>query len=162
MPISETGRPNRAAAGLTLIELVVVVAILGLLSLPVVLRFGGGGLFGGAAPAQRIAGRLGDDLARMRDQALFGRQVLGLGPRPDGWDWLSLDAGTWETAEAVRFDGAALVWQVRGRPVAPREEDEPLIVLLPDLSATPFTLRIGAGGPVCGFDGWGELSCAVP
>lgn len=134
MPISPAGR--RIERGVTLLELVVVMAILSVLALPAMLRFGAG-----VPAAEAVAARLDADLARLRDRALFSRQVAVMQPGPQGWD-------------AARFDGLDLAWEVAGRPgPAP-------IRLYPDGSGTPFALRIGAGGPVCRFDGWNPPGCA--
>lgn len=152
MPRSGTGR---GTDGLTLIELVVVVAILGLLALPAMLRFGGGGLFGGQPPAARVAAALTADLAHLRDRALLGRQRLELAPHDHGWSGgvVAQDAG---------FRRLRLVWQIDG----PTRPDEPAAIrFLPDGRATPFSLRIEADGQpplACRFEGWEGLSCTGP
>lgn len=154
MPRSATGR---ATEGLTLIELVVVVAILGLLALPVMMRFGGGGAFGGQPPAARVIAALEADLARLRDQALLGRQVLELTPRETGWSGGAIAEN--------RFEGLRLVWRIEApAPAEPRTRGAPQpLRILPDGRATPFELRIepaGAAAPViCRFDGWEGLRC---
>ena len=183
MPISATGNPTEPARrrtaprrrpgrrpprGLTLIELVVVITIMSLLATPAVLRFGGGGLFGGTPPVQRAGAQLQTELARMRDRALFGRIMLGLDPRADGWSWRERDGeGAWQAAgggTGARIEGLALDWQLDGRPIQPRSDPEapPALVILPDGRATPFVLRVTAGQTalVCRFDGWGEMACA--
>lgn len=154
MPRSATGR---ATEGLTLIELVVVVAILGLLALPVMMRFGGGGAFGGQPPAARVVAALEADLAHLRDQALLGRQVLALAPRETGWS-----GGSSRSAEV---EGLRLVWRIEAPASAepPARGEPPPVRILPDGRATPFELRIEAAGaaPVnCRFDGWEGLTCA--
>lgn len=170
MPISATGKRSRigsrnAQSGLTLLELVVVVAIIALLALPVMLRFGGGGAFGGAAPAARSAAALQADLAALRDRALLGRETLVLQPSNDGWSAEGLRTGQ----QAGRRNGARtamqLDWRIDAAPPAgerPQGEGLPPIRFLPDGRATPFTLRItGADQPglECRFDGWEAPEC---
>ena len=166
MPISATGKRNsfgnrNAQAGLTLLELVVVVAIIALLALPVMLRFGGDGAFGGAAPAARSAAALQADLAALRDRALLGRETLVLQPGNDGWSAEGLRTGQQNGARtAVRLD-----WRIDAAPPAgerPKGDGLPPIRFLPDGRATPFTLRItGADQPglECSFDGWEAPEC---
>jgi len=154
MPISGTGRrirSGRAQAGLTLLELVIVVAILSVLALPAALRFGGGGLLGGTPAAERVAAALRADLGLLRDRALLGRAFVDLTPAPDGWQ----GGGDGRPA---RFPGMRLTWRPDGT-------DPGAIRFLPDGRGTPFALTIapaeGAAGPRldCRFDGWEGLEC---
>lgn len=169
---------RRDPAGVTLLELVVVLAILSLLATPAVLRYGGGGGFGAGASAQRVAALFRADLSRMRDRALFGQVRLGLEPQADGWGWRDppqdgdADPGWRDTGTASVFEGVVLDWQIDGRPFRPPLDPDPgaapALVIRPDGTAPALVLRIAApmaaagAGPaavVCRFDGWGELVC---
>lgn len=181
MPTSATGRPTegrppcrpprrpgrvRAGRGLTLIELLVVVAILAVLALPVALRFGSGGAFGGRAPAATAAERLTADWIAMRDRAVLARQTLGLWPRADGWDWLVRDAtGSWQPlGPGPKFDALAHRWSLDGAPPPERAETTPPpVLLMPDGRGRPFELVIGTGSGawLCRHTGWDVPRCAA-
>lgn len=139
-------RAARAPRGLTLIEMLVVVAVLAVLALPLTLRLGAGGLWTlPPPPLDTAARRLITDIEAARDRALLARQAVALEPGPDGW---ALD-GT-----PTLFDGVAMDW---------RPADQPLR-FLPDRRGTPFqvVLRAGARTRSCAFDGWDQVLCDAP
>jgi len=166
MPTSATGRRTErrpaavAARGVTLIELVVVLAILSLLALPAVLRLGGGGVLGGEDPTGRVAAQLRAELGQARDRALLGARPGALAPQPDGWDWLARDgAGGWAGQGAgPRFPGLVLEWELGGTRLA---VPGPVLPVLPDGRTPPLGLRLTRGreARACHSDGWDELTC---
>lgn len=130
MPTSAIGRMAR---GLTLLELVVVVAILAVLALPVALSLGSV-----RDPGAGAAAHLAAQVADARDRAMVGGRSLVLTPRADGWDW-SDGAGYKATDLAADWGGAGSV------------------AFLPDRRGTPFAVTLG--GAVCRFDGAGPVRC---
>lgn len=150
MPTSPAGRANstRPGAGFTLIELLVVVAIIAILSVGAGLTAGGAfARPGGASTAQRIE----QGAARVRDEALLGRTVVGLYPRADGWIAARRDGDRWRRAgAALTLRGATLSWTVDERGYLPGlndpgPRDAPPIQFAPDGGSTPFSLTILSG-----------------
>lgn len=155
MPTSPTGKANR---GFTLIELLVVVTLLAILSLGAALAAGRRG-----EGAASVGDRLQTTVAQARDAALFGRVRIGLLPRADGWQLLRQRAGEgWQALGGpVTMAGMALEWEVAGAPLALPAGTTPPIGFGPDGRATPFALRIAAGGMHCSGQPDGGLTCVA-
>lgn len=148
--------------GFTLIELVIVVAVVGILAVTVALSTGRSGLARGAGGEERAAQALTAAVAATRDTALLSRQTLGLRPLPDGWEVVARSGEGWApSGPAGRVPGAA--WEVAGVPLLPGQasDEAPPVLFLPDGRATPFVLRLAPGGvgTVCATDGWEALRC---
>lgn len=142
-----TGRTDAPPAprGLTLIEMLVVVAILAVLALPLTLRLGAGGLWTPPPPLDTATRRLITDIEAARDRALLARQSVTLQPAPDGWQ---MDSDT------ARLDGVTMDWRPAGETLR----------FLPDRRGTPFqvVLRAGPQARTCAFDGWDRVLCDAP
>ncbi len=159
---------TRAAAGFSLIELVIVVTIVSVLALTVTLGFATEGRLTGtreASPA-RTAEALEAGVARARDLAILARAPAGLRPDGDGWEILRREADGWR-----RIGGGALPerseWRIdgqliRGALTTPEtDDDEPPVRFLPDGRSTAFELRLGPRGAAhrCATSGPEPLEC---
>ncbi|MEZ5714079.1 MAG: prepilin-type N-terminal cleavage/methylation domain-containing protein [Paracoccaceae bacterium] len=142
-------------AGFTLIELMVVVAILSTLALGVALSAGRGGSRGESDLARF---RAGFDLARAL--AIEGNEMRGLTLGPKGMQalvWrLGAEGGVWTEL------GGPQPW--RGRvafaPRQPGRAGEPDLVFLPNGRSTGFSVRFdGDDSGSCESDGWAGLTC---
>lgn len=137
MPTSATGRTDpRRTRGLTLVEMLAVIAILAVLALPLTLR-----LRPAADPVAQAEALLVAAVQQARDRALYAGALVVIEGRPDGW--------AAEGAAPVKIDGLAADW------------DPPAPAFRPDRTGTPFTVRLAAGGAarVCRFTGQGALTC---
>lgn len=148
--------------GFTLVELVIVVAVLAVLAVSVTLT---GAFARASGPAERSAAAFARAVALARDRALVRRAPQGLAPLADGWQMMApaADGGGW-VAEGTPGAAPGAVWSVAGtpfRPVAGVAPQAPAVVFLPDGRSTPFALELpGRGGPLaCRTDGWEAPRC---
>lgn len=138
------------AAGFTLVELMIVVTVLSLLTLTVGL--------GVNRPRNETAqdwSRFKAVHDRMREQAVLGREVLGLAVSADGYQRLRRAGGHWQEIGApVRWRSAVTVQQ-------PFDRRAPL-VFGPGGQGTKLRLRFDGGAVViCESDGWAAVSCGA-
>src|SRR5690606_27788478 len=88
----------RRAAGFTLVELLVVVAVIGLASTAVVLT-----LPDGEATLQRQADAFGLHLRRAREEAIIGGRTVQVGADAGGYRFSRRDFGHWQALDAAPF-----------------------------------------------------------
>ena len=142
-------RRVNASAGFTLIELMIVIAVLALLTTTVSLSAN--------RPRTALAtdaGRFLATHARLREQAVLSRQIMGLAVDADGYQRLRWNGETWQLlGKKARWRGAVAVLRPANRR-APLE-------FAPSGQATPVRLRFDQGGRVrvCASGGWDAVSC---
>ena len=159
MPTSATAtRPSPSAQGFTLLELLVVVAIVALIAARAALSLGG---IAGPRP-QAALHELADRIALIHEEAMLSGRTLGLRQSTSGLEFvaLSLDA---ETRRAVwtplagdrlfapaRFEAPySLTLEVEGAKTKP-SEGSPAVILQPDGDLTPFRITLEAPGAPLG------------
>lgn len=96
-PTSATGS-SRRAAGFSLVELLVVVAMIGLLGSAVLLTLPPTGTSAGDQ-AERLAAHL----LRAREEAVLGNRAVAVRVGRDGYHFLKRDGGGWRELEAPPF-----------------------------------------------------------
>ncbi|KMW59443.1 General secretion pathway protein H [Candidatus Rhodobacter oscarellae] len=135
-------------AGFTLVELMVVVAMLALLSVSAVLS-----LSRPSAEARDWA-RFQALHDRLRAEATLSRQRIGLAVSATGVQRLSWD-NDWQTASEPQPWHGAVTLQTP--PAA-----EATIVFTPSGQTTPIRLQFKTpnGATQCATEGWGPLTCA--
>ncbi|MGJ8628462.1 MAG: GspH/FimT family pseudopilin [Sulfitobacter sp.] len=155
-PHRDTPEPGVAAtAGFTLIELVVVVAVVSVLAV-------GAGLVasrGGASAMASDLKRFQRQSKTMRDRAVQGRQVLGLYVTDRGFQSAVETADGWqEHQNETRWRGRVVLQLKTPR----RVPNNPHIRFLPDGRVSEFTLSFASGGgrrSECQSDGFAGISC---
>lgn len=173
MPSAEARLKARAQAqprGFSLIELVVVVSIVSVMSLGVIMGFGGGaqllpGVRAGDAGGQ--AQRFEAALSNAAQSALFGRKTMGLQPLSTGWEVLRYDAvsDAWQRVDRSDALQMPVAWSIAGLPYpAPATRTlgtEPPIRILGDGRMTQFELRLGTQeeARLCRATRLAQLSC---
>ncbi|WP_299693825.1 prepilin-type N-terminal cleavage/methylation domain-containing protein [uncultured Tateyamaria sp.] len=135
-------------AGVSLIELVVVVAVLAVFAVGISLVPAGSGGGGADKDAARFQARM----AALSDRAVQGRAVLGL--RITARDMQPVERGTggWrDIGPAELWGGPVTVQVTRGLG------DAPDILLLPNGRASAFAITFGRR--TCRGAGWGPPQC---
>ncbi len=140
---------RRGAAGFTLIELMIVVAVLALLTTTVSLSVSRPRAQGGTDWARFEAVH-----DRLRQEAVLSRQVLGLEVTTDGYRRLIRRDGDWQAV------GEEIGWRGSAALLAPF--DGP-VVFGPSGQSTPVRLRFegGDGARLCTGNGWVEVTCGA-
>lgn len=149
------GSDTDGAAGFTLIELTVVVAVLSVLAIGV-----------GLSATRSTQSAAGGDPQRFerymqtaRARAIQGRQTLGLFMTGSGYTPAEKSADVWEKrAQPTRWRAPATLQLKTTRRVA----NTPHIVILPNGRITAFTLSFapqGSSKAVCSSDGNAEVTC---
>jgi len=143
-------------AGFTLVELLVVVAILSVLTVAATLSV--------ATPAggpSRDAARLQARYAALQDAAILSGRPQGLRLGPDGLASAHLlsDGTGWDLGRPLRWDGAASLTLDKGG--ATGGSGSPNILFLPSGQTTGFAVRFTRRNDVtlCRTDGWSGLAC---
>lgn len=155
---SATGtRRVRSTRGFTLLELLIVVAIVGLLVSLVALSLGG---IGGLRPEAELRD-LADRIALAHEESVLSGRTFGLRPVGDGMEFvvLTLDPETrravWRPLGGADRQLAPIAFpppfeatlEVDGAAVRPADAAAaPAVILLPDGDQTPFRLRLAAPG----------------
>ena len=143
--MTETRRPD---AGVSLIEVLVVLAILGALSGAVVLGAGGSG----SATAEAEARRLADRLQRAADEALVTGVPRALVCDASVYLFVAWDDGAdaWGAASRILAEAHALP---SGLALAGPEEAVPVVIAPEAAAAAAFTVRGPDATWTVAFDG---------
>ncbi len=150
-PDHQPGRHTATAPddGFSLIELVVVIAVMAVLSVGAVLATG-------ARPGPGDAQRFQLAFEQARDLAVLSGRTRGLAVTPAGLQRALPDQGGWQTVGQVQR------WRSRPTLTVPDRLDTrsraPQLIFLPDGRSSAFAL-VFRGGARCESDGWTGLIC---
>ena len=168
-------KANGRSRGFTLIEILVVLALIALLTGMAVLSTGVAG-----SPVTREARRLAATLALAVDESRLQGRVLGLRLDSEGYSYLELVPGEPDAGSGLRFAWSPLTqrgalaprtWPaplgleltINGRPASTSVSNRasaPQVVLLPEGECTPFSLRLSdlrEAGVLVRFSASGQL-----
>ncbi|MCJ7421074.1 GspH/FimT family protein [Sphingomicrobium astaxanthinifaciens] len=151
MPTSTRAR-RAAAAGFTLVELMVVLVLLGLAATAVVLTLRPADA--ARAEAVMLAGRI----AALRDEAILRGRPTGLSLSPTGFAFEQYRAGQWAPLSSRRFDGRTrfadgVTARIAGERQGVRFDNlgmpsAPTVFVLDDPGGRTATVSIAANGAV--------------
>lgn len=142
---------TESTAGFTLIELMIVMTVLAILTTSITLS--------ASRPRDGNAsdwGRFSTLYARLQDQAVLSRQLLGLSVTEDGYQRLRWAGGDWQTL------GDRVAWRDEVVLMEPFSRLAPL-EFAPSGQVTQMRVRFKSGEVVriCQSDGWGAVSCVA-
>ena len=139
---------NDPAAGFTLIELMVVVAILAMLTTTLTLSVNRPGV-ADLSDAKRFQAVF----AQLRDEAVMSQQILGLQVDGQGFQRMRWQSGAWDDL------GASGSWSGVVQVLQPTDRSP--VEFAPSAQIGPLLIRFEAGASVqtCRTDGWAGLSC---
>jgi general secretion pathway protein H len=140
--------PAHREAGLTLVEMLVVLAIVGVMAGAVVFGIGSGEGRGAEVEARRLAARL--DLAA--DEAMVTGRTIGLAWTGDSYRFVTWKKGQWQDDAASALEPHSLP---AGLSLGSAGAHAPVMIGA-DGGGTPLTLRIAAAkgvGWTVAFDG---------
>lgn len=144
-----TAVPPSRDAGVTLIELVVVVAVMAVLGAGLSLAVGRA-----ASSADADMAQFRQQYEQLRAQAVHARHRYGLSVTPKGRHMMARHGGTWQDLGPPRSWRAAVHYADRHRRAAPGVPD---IQFLPNGQTSAFTISFGSRR--CQSDGWTGLTC---
>lgn len=141
------------ANGFTLVELLVALAVMGLLASAAVLAMPSGG-----GEARRSAVRFAGQLAATRDEAIVGSRPAGVWMTASGYGFERFAGGQWQPLESRPFEsrdwGKGLSASLGGRPTGRVRFDT---VGLPD-SPVEVTIQSGDSQAVVSLSPGGEVA----
>lgn len=142
-------------AGLTLLELMVVVTILSILTISVSLAMRGSRT---QATSLERASLFQARVAQLHDQAIYGQSVRGVFVSNTGWRVAHYNDGRWRGSDQEIRWRPAIAFRQTGAVAKP---GDPQIVLRPDGRISPFELRFAQGEDraICRSAGWMPLAC---
>lgn len=149
----------RGSAGFSLLEVVVVVAVLAVLSVSVSFAVGRGPSAPGADAARFAALH-----KRLREAAVLNRHVQALAVGQSGWQVMRRAGTAWAaTGRPGQFRSAARFEGATGPLGGVKISASPDLFFLPDAHVTPFSVTFIAPGVItrCTTNGWADLDCAV-
>lgn len=136
-----SGRPRSRTSGMTLVEVLMVVFIIGLVTMVVVLT-----LPPREDPYERAFRKVQDTIAAVHDRAMMTGEVLGLSPQEDRIDIVSWTGTEWQPAarQSLALPANARLEIVRER--ADRNDGAPSVIIFNPLGVTqPVRIDLHAG-----------------
>ncbi|MGO1720193.1 MAG: GspH/FimT family pseudopilin [Luteimonas sp.] len=128
----------QACAGFTLVELMVVLAIVGLLGAAVLLTAPSP-----EAALRREAETLATQLARAQQEAILSTRALRVEVDATGYRFWIARSGGWQPLAEAPFDPAA--WSPGVAPTLPRDEEAAWFTFDPIGTAEPLALELADG-----------------
>jgi len=142
-------RINVSESGFTLIELMIVVAVLAILTVSVSLS-----VTRPRAGIESDVTRFQAVHERLRSQAILSRQIQGLRLTNDGYQALRWDGADWQDS------GGQVSWRQNVAVQIPFDLTAP-VQFGPSGQVTAVQVRFEGNGRalICASDGWAKLSC---